>query len=446
LVYETHCFDSSFGLFCWLLGFYIRTFHFLKQISMKNIFTLLFLTFLGLDSSLQAQNAGGCNGIRYINDIFADTSQTTALQYGSNINAANVTQNLFMDIVQPKNDTLSRRPIIVFAFGGGFVAGSRQDMAIFNSTFAKKGYVCATIDYRIWDQAKLGAADSAKIVPVTIQAIMDMKAAVRYLYKSAKEGNPYKIDTNNIIVGGVSAGAITAMHVAHMDSTDNIPTFLRTIIKNQGGFEGTSGNPGYSTKVKAAINMSGGLYKAEWIDKGDPSFISYHGTADNTVPYDVGPNVYNFVSEGSAACQRQAVKVGLPSYLYSVQGGGHTDVYNPFLHLADISTFLTQGSTFIQKVICGAPLSSNKDIVEKSLKISPNPASTETSFDFSGNTDGGAYRIGVYDLMGRQVFDSGRQENAVFTVKKEQIGKGLFMAKVQFEREQQIVTRKIIFE
>jgi Secretion system C-terminal sorting domain/Carboxylesterase family len=411
---------------------------------MKNIFTFLFLTFLRLNLPLQAQNAGGCNGSRYINDIFPDTTQTT-VQYGSNINAANETQKLFMDIVQPKNDTLSRRPVIVFAFGGGFVGGTRQDMLIFTQIFAKKGYVCATIDYRLWDQTKLGAADSGKIVPITIQAIMDMKASLRYLYKSAKEGNPYKIDTNNIIVGGISAGAITAMHVAHLDSTDNIPTFLKTVITNQGGFEGTSGNPGFSTKVKGVINMSGGLYKAEWIDAGDPSFVSYHGTADNIVPYDVGRNVYNFVSEGSAACQRQAQKVRLPSYLYTVQGGGHTEIYNPLLYLSDLLAFLAQGSTFMQKVVCGSPLSSNQDIVEKSLKIYPNPAFDETNFQFSENRDGG-YRIGVYDLMGRQVFDSGRQNNAVFTLKKEVIGKGLFIAKVQFDKEQQIVTRKIVFE
>jgi hypothetical protein len=414
---------------------------------MKNIFTFLIFTCLGLNilPSIHAQNALGCNGNRYINDVFTDTTQTTGLRYGSNTNAANETQNLFMDIVQPKGDTLSRRPIIVFAFGGGFVSGARKDMAIFNQIFAKKGFVCATIDYRIWEQSKLGAADSAKIVPVTIQAIMDMKAAVRFLYKSAKEGNPYKIDTNNIIVGGVSAGAITAMHVAAMDSIDNIPTFLRNVVRAQGGFEGTSGNPGFSTKVKGVINMSGGLYKAEWIDRGDPSFVSYHGTVDNVVPYDVGPNVYNFVSEGSAACQRQAAKVGLPSYLYSVPGGGHTDVYNPLVNFVNLQNFLLQGSTFMQKVICGVPIASSRDILEKSLRISPNPAFDETNFTFDENKEG-AYRISIYDLMGRQVFDSGRQNNPLFTVKKEQIGKGLFIAKVQFDKEQQIVTRKIVFE
>ncbi len=412
---------------------------------MKNIFTFLILTFLlqNIPHSLHAQNALGCNGIRYLNDIVQETTSTT-VEFGSNINAANETQKLFMDIVEPKGDTLSRRPVIVFAFGGGFISGKRQDMLIFTSVFAKRGYVCATIDYRIWDTQKLGAADSGKIVPVSIQAIMDMKASLRYLYKSAKEGNPYKIDTNNIIVGGVSAGAITAMNVAHLDSTDNIPAFLRTVVKNQGGFEGTSGNPGYSTKVKGVINMSGGLYRADWIDAADAPFTSYHGTADNIVPYDVGPNVYNFSTEGSAACRRQAQKVGVPSYLYTVQGGGHSEIYGP-AYFADLLNFLREGSLFIQKVICGVPLSSNKDIVENSLKIYPNPASDATTFDFNAHTEGG-YRVSIYDVVGRQVFDSGLQNNPVFTLKKDNIGKGLFIAKVQFENEQHIVTRKIVFD
>jgi hypothetical protein len=417
----------------------------IKKNSMKNIFRLLFSLFLGLTPplSIQAQNALGCNGIRYLDDITTDTTSRT-VQYGSNVNAAKDTQKLFMDIIQPRVDTLSRRPVIVLAFGGGFVGGKRQDMLLFANVFSKKGYVTTTIDYRLWDAAKLGAPDSSNIVPVMIQAMGDMKASIRFLYKSAREGNPYKIDTNNIIVGGVSAGAIMAMHVAHMDSTDNVPAFLRTVIANQGGFDGKSGNPGFSSKVKGVINMSGGLYRAEFIDAGDPPFASYHGTADVVVPYDRGLNVYNFISEGSAACQRQAQKVRLPSYLYTVPGGGHSELYGPN-HFLDILNFFGQGSLFIQKVICGIPISSNKDLVEKSLKISPNPAFDETNFTFSENTEGG-YRIEIYDLVGRQVFNSGRQNNAVFTVKKEQIGKGLFIAKVQFDKEQQIVTRKIVFE
>ena len=411
---------------------------------MKNIFTFTILTILGFftPSSIKAQNALGCNGSRYINDIATDTTRKT-VQYGSNVNAANETQKLFMDIVEPRGDTLSRRPVMLLAFGGGFISGKREDLLILTQTFAKRGYVAVTIDYRIWDTQKLGTPDSAKIIPITIQAIMDMKASVRYLYKSAKEGNPYKIDTNNIIVGGISAGAITAMHVAAMDSTDNIPTFLRNIVKDQGGFQGTSGNPGFSTKVKGVVNMSGGLFKSEWIDAGDPPFASYHGTADNVVPYDIGLNVYNFTSEGSFACVRQAKKVGVPTYLYTVQNGGHAEIYGPN-YFFDLLNFLNQGGSFIQKVVCGAPLSS-KDIVEKSLKIYPNPAFDETNFTFDENGDGG-YRISIYDLMGRQVFDSGRQNNPVFTVKKEQIGEGLFVAKVQFDKEQQIVTRKIVFE
>jgi predicted esterase len=430
-----------------LLGFYSRTFHFLKHISMKNIFTLLIFTFLGLNIplSIHAQNALGCNSIRYLDDITTEVTSTT-VQYGSNINAAKDTQKLLMDIIQPKVDTLSRRPVIILAFGGGFVGGKRQDMLLFANVFSKKGYVSASIDYRLWDVAKLGAADSSNIVPVMIQALGDMKASIRFFYKSAREGNPYKIDTNNIIVGGISAGAIIAMHVAHMDSTDNIPAFLRTVIANQGGFEGNSGNLGYSTKVKGVINMSGGLYRAEYIDAGDPSFVSYHGTADVVVPYDRGLNVYNFISEGSATCQRQAQKVRLPSYLYTVQGGGHAELYGS-QYIIDLLTFLGQSSLFMQKVICGVPLSSNKELLERSLKISPNPAFDETNFDFgAGALTGGGYRIGIYDLTGRQVYDSGHQNNAVFTLKKENIGKGLFIAKVQFDNEQQTVTRKIVFE
>jgi predicted esterase len=400
-----------------------------------------FLLLLQTIGSVHAQNTLSCNGNRYINDIAQDATNMT-VQYGSNRNSANEVQDLSMSIWQPINDTLNRRPVVIFAFGGGFISGNRFAMTSNAIAFAKKGYVGVTIDYRLWN-TQWGTANEGSIVPIAIQAMGDMKAAIRFLYKSAKEGNPYKIDTNNIIIGGFSSGAVAAMLVAHMDSTDNIPSTLRTIIKNQGGFEGTSGNAGYSSKIKAAINMSGALLNAEWIDAGDPPFSSYHGTADKLVPYDVGNGNYGIYVEGSAACNRQAQKVGVPSYLYSVQGGLHSEIYTG-TYTADFNNFLNETYKFLKKIICDAP-TANVEINEKRLKIYPNPSFEAINLDFSENTEGW-YQIKIYDLLGRQVFDSGHQNTSIFTLKKESIGKGMFITKVEFLKVQQFVTRKITIE
>ena len=60
-------------------------------------------------------------------------------------------EDLFMDIFEPTGDTLSMRPLVIVAFGGGFVAGSRNhwSMRLICEELAQRGYVTASIDYRL---------------------------------------------------------------------------------------------------------------------------------------------------------------------------------------------------------------------------------------------------------------------------------------------------------
>jgi acetyl esterase/lipase len=59
--------------------------------------------------------------------------------------------NLYMDIFQPTGDTLSQRPLVIIAFGGGFLSGSKDHWSIrlLCQNLAKRGYVTAAIDYRL---------------------------------------------------------------------------------------------------------------------------------------------------------------------------------------------------------------------------------------------------------------------------------------------------------
>ena len=86
----------------------------------------------------QAQSALGCDGKRYLQDVFTDTTHFKGLQYGSNKTSSSPNTPLYMDIVQPKGDTLSRRPLIILAFGGGFIQGERKDLLALCQLFAKK--------------------------------------------------------------------------------------------------------------------------------------------------------------------------------------------------------------------------------------------------------------------------------------------------------------------
>jgi predicted esterase len=395
--------------------------------------------------SISAQNALGCNGIRYSADIFADTTKTT-LRYGVN-NVGTVTQQLYLDLVQPKNDTLSKRPLIIWAFGGGFVTGVRQDMSAFCNLYAKKGYVTATIDYRLYSFLN-GFPDSVKITNTIIQAVQDMKASIRYLKKTVKEeGNPYRIDTSNIIVGGVSAGAITAMLTAEMDSTDPIPTWMRTIVTAQGGFEGNSGTPLYATNVKGAISMSGALYRKEWLDAGDVPFAAYHGTIDNIVAYGYGLNVYNFYGDGSGSLAPRAVELGIPVVLVTVPDGGHTDIYPSSANTpASFVVWQAKMTDFMQRLVCGVKPLSTENIDNQQVNIYPNPSNEEMTVEIDKNTEGGKFDLSVFDALGRQVFFLKNQTSNQVVLHKKDIGTGLFFVRLNFDNNAKPILKKIVFD
>jgi Secretion system C-terminal sorting domain/Carboxylesterase family len=415
---------------------------------------LTFILVIGFSftfNNIQAQSALGCDGKRYLQDVFTDTTHFKGLQYGSNKTASSANTPLYMDVVQPKGDTLSKRPLIILAFGGGFIQGERKDLLALCQLFAKKGYVCATIDYRLYNFAN-GIPDSTKISPTIVGAIHDMKASIRYFRKDAKAGNTFKIDTNNIIVGGVSAGAITAMHVGQLDSTDAIPQWLRDVIKNEGGFEGNSGNPGFSSSVKAVLSLSGGLYQKEFIDKDDVPFIAYHGNKDDVVPFGYGLNVYKFYTDGDSSCNAQARKVGIRSSVVTVPGGGHTDIYDPtgrfVLNLLD---FYNKATLFLKQVVCAETITlPTQDIDNQAIKIYPNPSSDQMLINFDKNslqnisTEG--YRVTVYDALGRQVLNSGNQYGETFDIQKSSIGKGFFIAHISIGNTNTPIIRKIVFE
>ena len=85
-------------------------------------YTFLFCIVLGVNASLSAQTAEGCDGNRYFLNVFDNTTKTT-VKFGENTTALGSTQELFMDIYEPVGDNLEKRPLIIWAFGGAFITG-----------------------------------------------------------------------------------------------------------------------------------------------------------------------------------------------------------------------------------------------------------------------------------------------------------------------------------
>ncbi len=132
---------------------------------------------------------------------------------------------LLLDIVQPLTVN-GPRPAIVQLHGGGWIKGEKEPAS--NHTLAQHGFFTVSINYRL---------SPAHIFPAHIH---DCKAAVRWLRANAER---YKIDPNRIGVWGGSAGG----HLAALLGTSYGVKEL----------EGTSGSPGFSSRVQAVVSVCG---------------------------------------------------------------------------------------------------------------------------------------------------------------------------------------------
>lgn len=322
---------------------------------MKRVYLLL-LAVLTIYSCKKDENV--CETDRYSNEIFTEVSRTN-ITYATVKGVDGKDISLSMDIYQPTGDEFEKRPLLILAHGGSFIGGSRLDMQQFAQTGARRGFVTASIDYRLLSLSG-GIPDSSKLVDIAIKASHDMRAAVRFFRKSVSDGNIYKIDSDNIFIGGVSAGAITALHAGLLDETDPVPAIVKNTIANNGGIQGNSSNAEalkFSSEVKGILNLSGAVITTDIIDAKDPSIYSYHGDKDEVVPYEfgfasVGPVKITRLY-GSKLINEKAKSLGIKSELTTVSGGGHTDVYLDAKFLPQLTGFTTQTYSGVKGQICG---------------------------------------------------------------------------------------------
>ncbi len=264
---------------------------------------------------------------RYESNVFEEITVETNIIYGKSTSQAGYTEELKMDIYYPANDTVRNRPLVILAHGGFFFFGDKEGFQEECVFLASAGYVAVSINYRLID---IDTTDKSELVSkrAVIDAVFDMKSAVRYFYKDKAEADQYKIDTSNIFIGGYSAGAITSLHYAYANTIDDVEEMggklmLKYII-GQGGIDGESGNPDYSTKVKGVINIAGSLHSADFVDNNEPILLSFHGTADEIVPYFSGTTGTTSVeTDGSGSIHKKANKIGLINRLVTFEGGDH---------------------------------------------------------------------------------------------------------------------------
>ncbi len=122
------------------------------------------------------------------------------------------TSELKLDVYMP-DDTLKQHPCLVFAFGGGFKMGARDESSYqkFLTEMAENGFVGVSIDYRLGlkDKEIKNLIQLAKILETSVtMAVEDMESAVKFVLDNADK---LKVNPKQIMISGSSAGAITAL-------------------------------------------------------------------------------------------------------------------------------------------------------------------------------------------------------------------------------------------
>ena len=435
------------------------------------------LLFINLFLASAAFSQDPCSTGRYASDVYPNVTLNSNIVYGQNMSFTNQNTSLKLDFYEPSGDTALSRPLIIWAHGGSFIGGSKtdSDVSSLSQRFAKKGYACASIDYRLG----FFPIDSANSVKAVVRAVQDMKAAIRFFYKDRADGtNLYKIDTNRIYIGGSSAGAITALHVAYLDSACKISDYLNSAtIQALGGLEGASGNPGYSSTVQGVINLCGALARYSWMEADDVPLVSVHGTNDGTVKYNrgvVNPGTPLMYLDGSRMLHERACALNLDNNFYTFPGAPHV----PFAgSSASAIAYMDTTSNFIRDFLIGQfgcnnallqpanlpmqtaylyPIndcsgnsitdlclsSGLEELNSTSFEMYPNPTSGNISVKHKIQ---GMVEIAVYDLTGRIVFME-KSANSTVLLNLNQLKTGTYILSLKDLASSIISKESIIIE
>lgn len=343
----------------------------------RKLLSSVLLTYIFYSSVLFAQ----CDGQRFTDIVFPEVQITQDVNYGSSTTMSGDTKILRFDFYEPKNDVATQRPLIILAHGGSFIGGNENsaDIVTLAQELAKRGYVVASINYRLIDQVVL--PNQTIMMDAVVKAVQDMKAAIRFFRQDAATTNTYRINPDMIIAGGASAGAVTAIHTAYLDTEEGVPSNIITIINDNGGIEGNSGNAGYSSSVNAVINLCGAIGDTNWIQAGEEPIVSAHGTNDATLPYGAGNAVVMGFTImpvfGSQSIDARCQELGIPTELLTFQGGDHMVHATTANYPTTIATIVD----FIAPIVCSEATTVHHTAPVATYSITPNPAQDIVRFD-----------------------------------------------------------------
>lgn len=259
-------------------------------------------------------------------------------------------KDLKLDIILPfKRDGNEKRPLLVWICGGAWMTMERTAHLPWLMNFAKRGYIVASVEYRLSNSAHFPAQ------------LEDVKKAVRYLRAHADE---FGIDPGKVIVGGESAGGYLASMVGatnprkefdkgeYLEQSSEVQAVIDyygpvsfTLPTQTTGQTGEGEKPdflkgpspadmllGYDpAEDPARADTAGALY---YIDQSAPPYFIAHGADDGIVSPANSEALYNALEQNQ-----------VPAELYMIRDADHAD---PRFYQTEMSDRILE---FLDKVL-----------------------------------------------------------------------------------------------
>lgn len=299
------------------------------------LFSLLLTGLAGFSGAEAAEPGRYASQTLEVMPVKAEVKQISGVVYEQVPSRGYANVPMQLDLLQPQKKT--RMPAIVYVTGGGFINANKDNGVQLRNYLAEKGYVVASITYRVAPTAKFP------------QPLEDVKASIRYLRAHADQWN---IDKNRIgIIGGSAGGYLSAFAgttsgTKTFDKGENLQESSRVncAVDMYGISDPTRIGMDFSPEVQK-LHQSAGATEALWVN-GSPVFGGRDGgvsadpkaaAAANPIAY-IGKNsapmllmhgtADRVVSPSQTDLLYQALKEkGVPAQRYEIPGAAHGGVY-----------------------------------------------------------------------------------------------------------------------
>ncbi|MDC0258648.1 exo-alpha-sialidase [Verrucomicrobiales bacterium] len=304
---------------------------------MKNLFLVLVAAIFGIVALQASAQTPKGRPVPNHKDVF----------YGK---ADKKAQLLDVYLADSKSGEPEIKPVMIFIHGGGWRAGSKNNIPGFLATGLREGmFHVVSVEYRFIDVAPHPAQTD------------DCMRAIQFVRQNAKE---WHINADKIgVTGGSAGGHLTlwvALHddIAEPDSDDPVkrqstrvtcalpfagPTdwnLLSTIKHNHPAYrqligykQGTPASEMDAAKIKDVSPLT-------FVSKDDPPILIFHGDADTVVPF-----------EHAKVMAEKLKAEGVTHKLFTVPGGRHN------VAGAGTPQLLAQALTGVKKYLLAEPLS-----------------------------------------------------------------------------------------